>query len=460
VTEVAERVLVPFAGPGSGVGELSWGQQVIWRGIELSGGEPSILTGRALLAEGATVDEVAEVLSYLMSRHQSLRTRLRRDDDDHVLQVVYSSGEHYLEIVDAPDDADGLEFSFALMDEYEKAPHDCFTDWPIRMTVVRQRGVPAYRVMSMCHLTSDAFGMLTMLKDLGDWDPLTGLAKEPLITSKPPVTAMEPLEQAQWQCSPAGVRRSAMAEKYWERLLRAIPPRRFPESTDKREPRGGIVIYDSPATLLAIQSIAARTQTDTSPVLLAAYAVAVARVSGFNPVVPRVFVNNRFRGRLADTVSPVAQTCTCLIDVGNITFDEAVKRALVASISAFKNAYFKPVRIREVLAAVCEERGEEVDLGCVYNDRRLVAPREATATLPEPADVQAALAKSELSWEERTEEAADPFHVHIRESLDSVNVLVVTDSHYVAPGDVERILREMEAITVAAAFNPDLPTGV
>ena len=457
---MADNVLVRFEGEGSGVAELSWGQQVVWRGMELTGGESNILTGRALLAPGTTVEDVAEVLRYLMGRHQSLRTKLRRDADGHVQQVVASSGEQYLEIVDAPDDADGLEFSLALMEEYEQADHDCFSDWPVRMTVVRQRGVPAYRVMAMCHLTSDAFGMLTMLKDLGDWDPRTGLATEPLITSKPPVTAMEPLEQAEWQCSPAGVRRSAMAEKYWERLLRSIPARRFPDSPDPRSPRGGLAVYDSPAILLAIRSIAARTQTDTSPVLLAAYAVALARISGINPVVPRVFVNNRFRGRLADTVSPVAQTCPCIIDVSGITFDEAAKRALVASIAAFKNAYFKPVRIREILATVSEERGEEIDLNCVYNDRRLVAPREVTEAIPEPTDVQAALSKSVLHWEGMSEDAADPFHIHIRESLDSVNVLAVTDSHYVAPSAVEAFLLEMEAITVAAAFDPDLPTGI
>jgi hypothetical protein len=458
VRGVAERVPVSFAGEGSGVGELSWGQQAIWRGIELGGGDSPILTGVAMLADGSTVDDVAGTLSYLMSRHQSLRTRIRLSDDGHVQQVVASSGEVCLEIVDAPEDADPYKFARAVADDYEKWEHDCSQDWPVRMAVVRRKGVPCYRVIGMCHLTTDAFGVLKMLNDLGEWDHLTGRV---LGSANPdPVTAMEPLEQAQWQCSPPGLRRSALAEQYWDRLLRAIPPRRFPDSRDKRSPRSANAIYDSPAALLAIQLISARGRTDTSPVLLAAVAVAMARVSGINPAVPRMFVSNRFRGRLADTVSPIAQTCPCLIDVAGITFDDAVKRAAAASIAALKHAYFKPVRIREILAAVSAERGEEIDLACAYNDRRLITSREAPSVLPEPADVRAALPRSTLRWENYSDEAGEPFLIHIRESADSVNLLVSHDSHYISPGDVEAFLRAMEAITVEAAGDPNMPTGI
>jgi len=455
-------MLVSFAGEGSGAGDLTWGQQVVWRGIELSGGEPNILTGVTKLLDGTTEQDEADLLSYLMSRHQSLRTRLRRDDEGHVRQVLVDSGETYLEIADAPDDADPLVFARAVETEFEHAPHDCVKDWPVWMTLVRHRGVPAFRVMGMCHLTSDGFGVLTLINDMGGLDPASGVARQLApVSFKEPVIGMQPLEEAQWQNGPAGLRRSGISERYWERLLRSIPPRRFPDSRDPSEPRGGFAIYDSPATYLAIQPIAARLQTDTSPVLLAATAVAMTRIGGTNPVVLRVYVSNRFRSRLADTVSPVAQTCPCVIDLAGVTFDEAVKRAMAASIAAFKHAYYKPARIREVLAAVSEERGEAIDLDCVYNDRRLIAPREADASLPEAADVRAALEHSTLRWENQSDTPADSFHIHIRDNAEpTVNVLVAADSHYVASADVEAFLRELEAVTVQAAFEPDMRTGV
>lgn len=455
---MANAIPVMFAGEGSGAGELSWGQQTVWRAMELADGEVTILTGIALLADGSTVNDVAGVLSYLMSRHQSLRTRLRRSADGHVRQVVFGSGEIELEIADAPDDADPATFARDLADSYETWDHDCFRDWPVRMAVVRHRGVPVYRAMGMCHLTADGFGIVTMLNDLGGWDFSTG---QVLGSVNPnPVTAMESLEQAQWQCSPAGQRRSAIAEQYWDRLLRAIPPRRFGESTDKRSPRSASAVYDSPAAFLAIQVIAARVQTDTSPVLLAAAAVAIARVSGINPVVPRMFVSNRFRGRLAETVSPIAQTCPCQIDVAGITFDTAVKRAMIASIAALKHAYFDPARIRAIIATVGEERGLAIDLACVYNDRRLITSREADAALPTLAALRAALPGSTLRWEGYSDEPGPPFLIHIRDSPDSVNVLVSCDSHYIAPADVEAFLRAMETVMVEAAFDAGAPSGV
>jgi len=276
-----------------------------------------------------------------------------------------------------------------------------------------------------------------------------------------PVTAMEPLEQAKWQASPPGKRRSAIAEGYWERILRTIPPRMFAEPAEPRTPRFAQIRLNSTAIYLAMRSIAARTGADTSPILLAAFAVALSRVTGVSPAVPRVMVNNRFRSRLAESVSPIAQTCPCAIDVAGITFDEAVKRAFTASISAFKHAYFEPARIREIVAAAIKERGEEIDLSCVYNDLRMSMPREAGTALPGQKDVRAALALTTVRWEEQADD--DFCHVQIVdnfESPESVEILVMTDSHFVSPDDVESVVRLMETLIVEAAFDPGMPTGV
>jgi hypothetical protein len=449
---VPDKLVVPFAGEGSGVGELTWGQQTVWRGIEARGG-PITLTGVAPVAAGITVEDVAGSLAYMTGRHQSLRTRLRMEGGVPLQQVLVSEGETTLEIFDADDDADPLKVARAIETEWEFADHDYVNDWPMRMGVVRHRGVPVYRVTALCHLASDGFGVLAMLADLADRDPVTGLAKGP-------VTAMEPLEQARWQGSPAGQRQSKGAQRHWERLLQTIPLRRFNEPQEKRTPRYGQVTFNSPATFLAIQAIAARTDLDTSPVLLAAYAVAVTRATGINPAAPRVMVNNRFRPRLATTVSPLAQTCPCVIDVAGITFDEAVARAYRASVVAYKNAYFEPVRIRELLAAASAARGEEIDLLCVYNDRRMGTPRTVDSRLPEPEELRAALPLTSLKWENESDDPTDTCHIHILDSPDAMSAIVLFDSHYVSAAVVEEFLRGMEKVTVAAAFDPDVPTGI
>jgi hypothetical protein len=449
----AGKVVVRFAGEGSGTGPLTWGQDTVWRGI-VGAGSTMWLTGVRELPAGTSVEDVADSLSFLMGRHQSLRTRLLMPEGEPVQQVVSSSGEVTIDVLDVADDADPLAVAKELQDGYLESELDYAADFPVRMTVVRHQGQARYRVMAMCHLVSDGFGVQAMLADLAARDPVTG---EP----SGPVTATQPLEQASWQQSPAGQRRSMTAERYWQRLLRAIPVRRFPAPDTSQPQRCGRVTFGSRAAYLAIRAIAARADIDTSPVLLAAFAVALARTTGINPVVPRIYVNNRFRAGLADTVSPIAQTCPCIIDVAGITFDEAVQRAYYAGLSAYKNAYFQPRKIRRLVYDVSQERGveEEIDVSLVYNDRRMESPRTADGAIAEPDELRAAVLLHTLSWED-TPEAEDDCHIHVLDSPDTINVMVVTDSHYVARDDVEAFLYEMEAVAVAAALDPAATTGV
>jgi hypothetical protein len=59
---------------------LSWGQQTIWRAFEAVG-TPIWLTGVKPVPDGMTVQDLADRLGFIMSRHQSLRTRLQLSGD-------------------------------------------------------------------------------------------------------------------------------------------------------------------------------------------------------------------------------------------------------------------------------------------------------------------------------------------------------------------------------------------
>src|SRR5215472_7464121 len=100
---MAEWVVVPFEGEGAGVAELSWGQREIWS-VMRSVGRSLYLGGARPLPAGRTADDVAGDLRFIMTRHQSLRTRLRFMADGTPRQVVADSGEVPLEIVDAGDE--------------------------------------------------------------------------------------------------------------------------------------------------------------------------------------------------------------------------------------------------------------------------------------------------------------------------------------------------------------------
>jgi len=450
---VAERVLVRFAGEGSGSGGLSWGQQTIWREFE-GLGVPVWLTGLVPVRPGWTVGDQADELAFVMSRNQSLRTRLVVRAGRPVRQVVHEAGEIWLRVIDAAGGEDPLEVARDLETAWKEREvvYDYAGDWPVRMALIRHRGQAAYRLQAMSHIVTDGFGALALSQDIAARDPVTG-------GPAGPVTSMEPLEQVAWQAGPGGRRCSAMSERYWERLLRVIPARRFAEPAGQPGSRYGRLAFDSRAAFLAVQAIAARTGVATSPVLLAAVAAGIARVTGVSPVVPRLYVSNRFRPRLAGTVSPIAQTCACVLDVAGITFDEAVRRAYYASLVAYKHAYFEPPRIRELLAAAGQDRGEPVDLSFVYNDIRISTPREPAGPPAGPRDIAAALPLTRITWQDRPD-LEGLCSIEFEDSPDTIRALIAIDTHYIARAQAEACLREMETIAVAAAFDPDAPAGL
>jgi hypothetical protein len=444
---MVERVLVPFEGRGSGVGELTWGQLGIWRAIRQQ--RCSMGVGGPLpLPPGATVAGVADGLRFVMGRHQSLRTRLVFDDDGHTRQAVAGEGEVPLEVVDAADDDDPAAVAADLRTRYHDTEFDYANEWPVRMAVVRHRGALTHVVALYCHLALDGGGADALIADLVN-----------MVTGDP-VTAAQPLELTDWQRGPAGRRHTDRTLRHWAGLLRDIPARRFAPAADRRTPRYREARFTSRATYLAVQAIAARTALDTSAVLLAAYAVALARVTGQNPVVTQLAVGNRFRPVLADVVSTVVQNGLSVIDVADITFEEAAVRAWQSALGAYRNAYYDPIRHDELLADLGRAQGEDIDIGCIFNDRRTGARRDVTDPPPTAHDIRDALPLSSLHWRQQTERTGERFFCHVNDVPDTTEIWVPVDSHLLSPDDTEAFLREVETVAVAAALDPHAATGI
>ncbi|MEN3359410.1 MAG: hypothetical protein V7637_3392 [Mycobacteriales bacterium] len=449
---VADRLLVPFAGGGSGTGALSWGQQEMWGAIQRMGSSLA-LGGVSPLPAGMTVEMSAAVLSFILGRHPSLRTRVRIGPGGRAEQVVAAAGEAPLEIVETGD-ADPAGAAEAIEARYHDEEFDYTDEWPVRMAVLRHRGALTHTVAMYCHLALDGEGLAALIADLSTMDFRTG-------RSDRPVTGLPPLEQARWQASPPGQRRSEVSLRHWERLLRGIPPGRFGTAPAPGGPRYAEVEYRSPATDRAVRLIAARTGLDTSPVLLAAFAVALARVSGQNPSVAQVVVSNRFRPGLAGSISTVSHPGLCVVDVAGVSFDEAVGRARLASLSASKNAYYDPLRKIELLDRVGRERGAEMDIACFYNDRRAPARREVTGPPPTRAEVEAALPDSTVGWRDvPVDPASERFFLHLNDVDGAVDIRLSADTRYLPATGVEACAREMEAIAVRAALDPAARTGI
>jgi Condensation domain len=444
---VTDTVIVRFEGAGSGVAELSWGQHEIWQ-VMVDKGDSLPIGGVRALPPGQTVADVAAGLRFVMSRHQSLRTRLRLVPGGLPQQVVHTSGEVALEVVDAGD-GDPAEAAAAVVAGYMTLSFDYERDWPVRMAVITHHGAATHVAEIYCHLAMDGFGLAALRADLARYDP-TGLPPAP-------VTAMQPLEQARRQRSPAGRRAHDASMRHFERVAASAPDHQFSELADKRQPRFWQVSYESRAGYLASRTLAARLGVSTSSVLLAAYAVALSPLTASQSVAVALVVNNRFRPGFADSVSTLAQSFPCLIEVGDTRFEEVCVRAWRSALVAYKHAYYDLAGKDEVSRRIVAERGAELALGVFFNDLRMRSRELAdsvsgdAAAQAEPPSLRAELTRSTLTWGERNDVPADKVFLYIKDTPDTLCYDLWADSHFVSPADMAALMRRIEAVLVDAA---------
>jgi Condensation domain len=452
------EVIVAFAGEGAGTGDLAWGQWEIWSAIEHRGRSIG-MGGIMVLPPGTTVDDLVAVLSFAVSRHQSLRTRFRCDERGYPIeQIVHDRGEVTLDVYDVPAGADVLAAAEALRAEYADRQYDYANEWPVRMAMVRQHGVPAYAVVMYLHLVIDGHGLDALRRDLANLDRTSG-------TATAPPTGLHPLEQAAAQASPAGRRQNTMALRHWERILRSLPPQlaalAAPRPVGPDVARYQRVSLRSAASFTALSAICARAEVDSTPVLMAALAVALARRSATNPRAIRALFSNRYRPGFAQSVSAVSQHGLLAVDVADATFDEVVRRVWRGLVGAGMHAYLDPRSLQALIATIGQDRAEgragAPELECYFNDARLTRPLRPGPP-PTEAELGVALARTELRRESWHEMPDGLLYMVLDEDLsgmtDTVAFDICADAHYWPPDAIEDLARWIEQILVDAVVEP------
>lgn len=446
---ITGEVLVSFAGEGAGEEELSWGQIGFWQGMEATGQSGTMGAVVALPPE-VTVELLGEVLSFAMSRHPALRTKLRFDGDGPPRQVCLAEGQLRVPIVEAGD-RDPAELAEQIKQRFCEHNFDYVEDWPVRQAIVTQHGVVTHCPTVYLHTSIDAGGLAALLVDLAGRDPVTGQAG--------PVTAVSPIEQARRQRTPAVRRHSTASLKHLERVMRTVRPGgfgppRYPADTDFR-----MINFSSPATALAIPRIVAAHNVNSSSAVLAMVAVGLARHTGNGTVMAMLMVSNRFRPGFADSVSALVQLSPYLIDVAEVSLGEAVARAGTSLLHAYKNAYYDPYEQDALIERVSAETGDEFDLCFFYNDRREQRATD-TGALATDAEIRAAVANSSWDWVQQADMSSRKLFMNVDDPPGSIDFQVSVDGRYFSPDDMQSLVRGIEAAAVETALDPDVPTRV
>ncbi|GAB3825449.1 condensation domain-containing protein [Dactylosporangium cerinum] len=426
------RIPVRFDGEGAGIGPLSWGQRSIWQDMVRQRSWLPI-GGWAAVPDGTTVRDVVADLRWAMRRYPTFRTRLCFDTDGVPLQSVAGSGTIWLDVFDVPAGADPASFTAAVDAHYRSEPYDFASEWPVRMGIVRVGGVPAYLSTVTCHLVTDGFGGLLMLREVA-----ARRAAEP-----GPTTGMQPLDQVRWQQSPEGQKQREKALRHWDRMLRQLPPvAPLVPGTGPRYHRGE---FTSAALYTATHATSVVFDIDTSQVLMTCLALALAGEG--RPAIIRPMVDNRFRRGLGDVVAMVAQHGICVADVAGLSFEDAMRKTGIAAMLAYKWAYHDPATVSSLSATL------DVDLeaGIWLNDRRTVSRQMFPGPRPDADQVRAA-GPGEFRWTVAQDDPYDPLNVDVDDEPGRFRLTWFTDTWRTPPARVEALAREIEALAVHHAL--------
>ena len=482
------EIPVDFRGEFAGVAELTWGQMGIWRAMQDTGRTMNVVVIMPL-PQGTSLALTVAAVRFVVSRHPALRTRLRFVEEPagtrRPQQVVADAGRIPIQVLDIDGDDDAAEVAEQLRSRYELTWFDYENEFPVRMGVVRQCGALVYLVAGYSHVVTDGGGLEALTRDFAHFDQDTGEASAAALV-------LDSLQLARSQQSPAGRRQNDKSLRYWAAQLDRLQPGwRLPRPAEAVEPRYRELVLYSPSMELGLRAIAARTKTASTYALLAAHAVAVARVMGRNPNVAQIVVNNRFRPGFADTVAQVSQMGICVIDVADATFDEVVGRALTAVTGASLHAYFDTRECDRLLAEIEAHRGVPLDVSWNVNDRRGIFnpdadtdtdgeaagtghPRSALARPGLETAMRDALPRTKLYWDrgsptfngtlfiqvDSSPAPAVPGRAQLDEGLPAVYLEVWADMHHFEADAIEAFVREMEAVVVAGALDGTVSTGV
>ncbi|MEO7261311.1 MAG: condensation domain-containing protein [Jatrophihabitantaceae bacterium] len=459
VQPVESRFTVPFSGTVSGAAPLTWGQKAILQDMR-----ENVFTlnasGAHALAEGATVESVAAQLGELISRHPALRVRLATDPQGNIGQEVAGSGEAAVEVMDFADDddpADVAKYTDQLWYDWLMTRFDHYRDWPIRVGVIRHRGLTLYRVVTFNHLVVDGTAIKVLMSELR--------ADEPVPASGDGV--LQIMELAEREQTPQARKVSDRAMRYWETHLRDIPPRTFGEpihSEGRLGKRYWHARFGSPATYLAVLAIAQRSGMDTSRVLFGIIATAVGRATGLSTLTAKVITSNRFRPGLAEVIAPLSQNSLVSVDLADATVDEVLARGRRALLAGGMHAYYDPDQLTELMARLDSERGYQAQLSCRINDRRMTTRRatdeEARAARVTPEQIQEKLAETWFSWDGTLDHLHEQAFITVEDYRDTVYLQLIFDMACLTEEQVENFAHGVEQVAVAAAFDPEAPAGI
>ncbi len=363
-----------FANARSGRAVATFGQRDMWDKLRLLGSQSYVtnVLQAAQVMSGLTVADLVEVVTDLVLRHETLRTRYDLDDSGLLWQWLTVDGEIPVELWDVAESDDSADASDAAEAMLEATEFDLREMWPIRVLVGTLAEQPKVIMLLMSHLAADMLSARIIRHDL------VGLLTAKSLGQPPPElpARRQPLDQAAFEASAAGRRLARRGLDSWQRRLEGAPPTMFPATAGRSTPSRFVdATLTSRAVALAVQMLSDRYRATTAVVLMAAQAVILAQQAGLDHCALWLSVGNRVSSDLAMATGSIRQHSLAVIDVSEASFADVLRRSWAAWFQAQRTGMYDPGEIKALRRRIELDRGIALDLTCHFNDIRVADSR-------------------------------------------------------------------------------------
>lgn len=364
---------------------LCWGQRYHWlryQHMPAGSRHEAHITDGFPLPEGVSSAQVRSALTYLVRRHEGLRTVY----DARGWQVVQPPAP--LPLPDVTTESDGTPSPAEVIDTLD-TDFDPHRDWPLRGCVVTTGGVPKRLHMVFNHLAFDDVSLARLRAEFQA--VLTGM-----LTGRPavlPPVRRQPVDVAVAEA--ARPRESVEAAlDHWRTEATRLPADVFATRRDpgRRSGAAHSASLTSPWLLAAAQDIAGRARVWPAAVHLAAYAVTAAAYTGQPVISNRIYTSQREAGGDGPVMTCMSFPAPVSVQVGDDpTFSEVLGRAAGQIEQALANAHVPYDELVELVSREGTRRGRPVrvasELNFLNNAPRSCGTRRDRFTRnPAPAD--------------------------------------------------------------------------
>jgi hypothetical protein len=441
---------VPFHAARSAESELTFGQYYIWDIINRLSPFENLTNMLTLVEvpESVSLDQVLAAIQAILERHDSLRTRYRRDEHGEPRQVLHKDGILPVRVLDthgrelAPD-------AYVYAEGFRATRYDLQRDWPVRLSVFVDRDRPVGVLIGMTHMASDIRGMQVLREEMSRI-----LERGSVAVAELPPPGRQPLEQVIRERTAEFAHDESRSFALWRARLQKFPDPMFGELTNgPQAPRYWEGALHSPSIRLAAEAVAQRYDLTVPAVIVTAVSYCLARAAGRPDCALTIRALNRIDDEVLNAVGHFTEDMAMYLDLRQRSFEDAAGDALVAAIETYTYGRYHPTRLWALIDELNREHGtnREIDTAFDCTPLRPGTETELKAGTMSGAELEAAFAElaaqTSFRWEAKREH--ELIKCFVRSWGD--DLLLLVDTAYIDHRLVEPILRGVERLLVGYA---------